>query len=269
MTEKQIRQKVVDTAIKYLGCKESNGSHKKIIDIYNTHKPLAVNYKVQYTDAWCATFVSAIAILCDLTNIIYTECGCGRMIELYKKHGRWEENDAYVPNVGDIIMYDWGDKSATGDNKGYPDHVGYVVSVDGKTIKVIEGNKNDRVAYRTIAVNGRYIRGYCLPDYASIAEPEEEIKEEVKEKAKEEIEVDAKDNANSSKEKLFDGKVTTDLNVREWAGVEYKTVSFSPLKKGTIITVCDVVKADNGEDWYYINHGGKFGFVSSAYVTKK
>ena len=49
MTEKQIRQKVVDTALSYIGCKESNGSHKKIIDLYNSHKPLARGYKVTYT----------------------------------------------------------------------------------------------------------------------------------------------------------------------------------------------------------------------------
>lgn len=37
----------------YLGCKESNGSHKQIIDVYNSHKPLARSYKVKYTGSWC------------------------------------------------------------------------------------------------------------------------------------------------------------------------------------------------------------------------
>ena len=31
MTEKELRQKVVDTAVSYLGCKEANGSHRKIM----------------------------------------------------------------------------------------------------------------------------------------------------------------------------------------------------------------------------------------------
>ena len=35
MTENQLRQKIVDTAVAWLGCKESDGSHKKIIDVYN------------------------------------------------------------------------------------------------------------------------------------------------------------------------------------------------------------------------------------------
>ena len=92
-------------------------------------------------DAWCATFVSFISIQCGLTDIMPTECGCGAMIELYRKLGRWEENDAYVPKVGDIIMYYWNDNGA-GDCTGYPDHVGIVVSVSGNTITVIEANRN-------------------------------------------------------------------------------------------------------------------------------
>lgn len=39
MTEKEIRSKVVEIAKGWLGCKESDGSHKKIIDTYNACKP--------------------------------------------------------------------------------------------------------------------------------------------------------------------------------------------------------------------------------------
>ena len=112
MTEREIRNKVVAMAEAYVGCKESDGSHRKIIDGYNAHKPLARNYKVTYTDAWCATFVSFVAIKCGLTDIMFTECGCGAMINLYKTAGRWQENDAYIPEAGDIIMYDWDDNGA-------------------------------------------------------------------------------------------------------------------------------------------------------------
>lgn len=168
MTEKELRAKVVDTAKSYLGYKESDGTHRKIIDLYNSQKPLPVGYKVTYTDAWCATFVSAVAVKLGLTDIIFPECSCSRMIALYQKAGRWTENDAYVPNPGDIIMYDWQD-NGVGDDTGVADHVGLVCSVDGTKITVIEGNRNDAVGYRTIQVNGLYIRGFCLPDYASKA----------------------------------------------------------------------------------------------------
>ena len=167
-TAAEIRSRVVSRAISFLGCNEADGSHRKIIDLYNSHKPLAAGYKVTYSDAWCDTFVSAVAIAEELTDIIPTECGCDRHIELFKKLGRWVEDDAYVPSPGDYIFYDWQD-SGSGDNTGSSDHVGIVVSVSGNTIKVIEGNKSDAVGYRNIAVNGRYIRGYGVPDYESKA----------------------------------------------------------------------------------------------------
>lgn len=168
MTEKELRQSYVNAAVSYLGCKESDGSHKKIIDLYNSHKPLARNYAVKYTDSWCATFVSSMAIKTGLTDIIPTECGCGQMIQLFQKLGAWVENDAYRPSTGDVIFYDWDD-NGVGDDTGWPEHVGIVVSVSGNTIKIIEGNKSDSVSYREIAVNGRYIRGYGVPKYSSKA----------------------------------------------------------------------------------------------------
>lgn len=171
MTEKQLREKAVAQAVAWVGCKESNGTHKQIIDIYNSVKPIPRGYAVQYDDAWCATFVTAVGIAAGLSNIILRECGCEKMIELYKAAGRWQENDAYVPSAGDVIFYDWQDNGA-GDNTGRSDHVGMVHSVTNGTIKVIEGNKNNAVEYRDIAVNGRYIRGYGLPDYASMATAE-------------------------------------------------------------------------------------------------
>ena len=41
MTEQELRQQVVSIAQGWIGCKESNGTHKPIIDLYNSHKPLA------------------------------------------------------------------------------------------------------------------------------------------------------------------------------------------------------------------------------------
>lgn len=52
---------------------------------------------------------------------------------------------------------------------GVPDHVGIVCEVNGNTMQIIEGNLDDAVGYRTLQVNGHYIRGYGLPDYAKKA----------------------------------------------------------------------------------------------------
>ena len=160
------RSKIVAQARSWIGCKESDGSHKQIIDVYNADKPLPRGYKVSYTDAWCATFVTACAIKCGATDIIPKECSCNKMIELLKGLGCWVENDAYVPAAGDLIFYDWEDKG-TGDNTGVSDHVGIVEKVSGNTITVIEGNYNDACKRRVLNLNGRYIRGYGVPKYDS------------------------------------------------------------------------------------------------------
>lgn len=158
------RQDFVNKAISYLDRNESDGSHKAIIDLYNSITPLPVGYKVKYTDDWCATFVSAVAKACGMTGIVFPECGCERMIKLFQKAGRWQENDAYTPQPGDIIFYDWQD-NGVGDNKGFSDHVGIVVAVNGTVIKLIEGNLSNKVGYRNLLINGKYIRGYGLPDF--------------------------------------------------------------------------------------------------------
>ncbi|UTY39369.1 CHAP domain-containing protein [Allocoprobacillus halotolerans] len=150
---------IINQAKSWIGCKESNGSHKKIIDVYNSQKSLARGYKAKYTDSWCAIFVSACAVKCGATDIIPTECSCGNMIELMKKKGIWIEDDNITPKAGDIIMYDWDKKD------GWPEHVGIVEKVSGKTITVIEGNKSDAVGRRTITVGNASIRGYGRPKY--------------------------------------------------------------------------------------------------------
>lgn len=174
MTETELRQSVVDVMRGWLGWTEANGKFRRIIDLYNTQNPLPRRYPVKYNDEWCAATVTAAGMAAGLQDIIYGECGCGKMIALYEARGLWVEDDAYIPSPGDIIMYDWDD-SGLGDNRGNPDHVGVVEQVVGGTITIVEGNKGGAVARRKLAVNGRYIRGYCVPDYAGKAEEDEEM----------------------------------------------------------------------------------------------
>ena len=164
--EAALRLQIVQTAEGYLGCCEADGSHEGIIDTYNAHQPLAMDYEVQYTDSWCATFVSAVAIECGVTHIIPTECSCQRQIGLFQEIGCWLETDSAIPLPGDILYYDW-DETGLGDCTGWSDHVGIVVGTKWPFVKVIEGNKDDSVSYRYILLNDIHIRGYGKPDYAS------------------------------------------------------------------------------------------------------
>ena len=149
----------------WIGFSEANGKHKQIVDIYNAHKPLALGYVVKYTDSWCDVTISAAAIKSNNVDIIGTECGCERHIQIFKDKGIWIEDGTITPIRGDIILYNWDD--STQPNDGFADHIGAVVSVSGNQIKVIEGNKNDAVSYRYIAVGNGNIRGYARPKYTN------------------------------------------------------------------------------------------------------
>ena len=185
MTENELRQRVCDTARAWLGCREDDGSHRPIIDCYNTISPLPRGYRMSYADPWCAAFVSAVGVKTGLGEILYPECACDPMIALYAQAGRFEERDEAVPRPGDVIFYDWED-SGVGDNRGSSDHVGLVLEVSGNRITVIEGNKSDAVGLRELHIDGRYIRGYGKPDYLSLAdgvEKHEKTEEAVEESA--------------------------------------------------------------------------------------
>lgn len=231
MTEKQLRNKVVSIMQGWLGWNESNGKHKKIIDIYNSHKPLARGYAVKYTDDWFAAAVSAAFISAGLTDIGPTECSCAQMVTLYKKIGRWMEDERYTPNPGDLILYDWGD-NGIGDNTGTPRHVGIVEKVSGGVITAIEGNRNKAVSRRTIAVNGRFIRGYCLPDYAAKVSHSPEICPETASKPTKEIAA-AKSFDSSAKKGLKFSVTASALNVRASASSKSKSNILRSIPKGT------------------------------------
>lgn len=168
--EKALRTGLITAAEEWLGCNEADGTHKAVIDLYNSHEPLAQGYQVQYDDEWCATFVSAAAIRAGLTQIIPTECGCERQIGLFEQLDCWQEEDDYKPLPGDIIYYSRSSSAFTGDCTAWSDHVGIVVGTNGNRIKVIEGNYGERVDYRYIQVNDSIIRGYATPDYSVLTE---------------------------------------------------------------------------------------------------
>ena len=164
------RQAMIAKMQSWIGKNEVDGSFREIIDIYNSHTPRARGYKLQYSDEWCAGTVSAAAIATGNTNAVPLEVSCHYMIEGAKAKGIWVENDSYVPQGGDIILYDWQD-SGIGDNTGNPDHVGVVEYTSGGIIHVIEGNNGEKVARRELSVNGRYIRGFIVPKYSNNTAP--------------------------------------------------------------------------------------------------
>lgn len=163
----------------FLGFSEYNRQYKEIIDIYNSHPPLARGYRVQYTDEWCDTTVSAAAIKAGLTDLIGTECGCEEHVKIFKKKGIWIEDGTVRPKPGYIAVYSW--KKATQPNDAYATHIGVVEYVQGSTFTVIEGNKENKVTRRTIPIGWGYIRGFAAPKYEEKETPKKSVDEVARE----------------------------------------------------------------------------------------
>lgn len=158
------REQAVAQAKAWHGKKESDGSYKEIVDVYNS----AAKEKAGYSWRWCAEYISAIGIKIGADFPI--SASCGEQIRMWKKMGCWVEDDAYVPTPGDIIYYDWDDNGRGDDTTGH-DHTGMVIEVSGNKLKIEEGNKKDAVGTRTMSINGQCIRGYAVPKYDSSVEP--------------------------------------------------------------------------------------------------
>lgn len=163
---KYYRSEVVDLVSSWDGRNEADGTHKYIIDIYNSYSPLPRGTKMLYSYPWCACTWSALAIKLGYTAIMPLEISCYYLIEAAKKMNIWQENDAFVPGLGDAILYDWDD-NGVGDNTGTPDHIGTVIYVNKESgyMVVEEGNYSNAVKKRTIMINGRFIRGFICPKY--------------------------------------------------------------------------------------------------------
>ena len=170
MKENELRNKVRDIINSWVGGQRGGNAHLEILRTYNNHKPLARGYAVQVSDAYCATTVSAAYIAAGIADYTGTECGVEKFVNIAQAKGIWEENDAHIPKVGDAVVYDWDD-NGVGDCKGYSDHIGIVVAVNGaQSFTVAEGNMSGgKIGTRDLSVNGRYIRGFIVPDFAAIA----------------------------------------------------------------------------------------------------
>ena len=148
------RTNAVNQARSWVGCKESNGSHKKIINIFNNYNPKCG--RIGYSTAWCAAFVSAVAIKTGNTGVIPVDCYCPRMLSNFPNKTK---NKKYTPSGGDAVFYDWN-------KNGVPDHVGMIESVSGDSVTAIEGNYSDAVKRRTFKKGYSYLLAYGLPNYS-------------------------------------------------------------------------------------------------------
>lgn len=272
-------QDIINTMAGWIGKSMAKQTHRDIIDIYNDHKPLAVGYKVKYTDDYCDTTLSAAFIKNNAVDLIGgTECGVERHIQLFKKAGIWEQNGSVTPQPGWIITYNWDD--GTQPNDGFADHIGIVEKVEGNTITTIEGNTgNDGVvARKTLKVANGNIRGYAKPKYKNAATapqssekvtPAKTANTDKKLTATSKTSFTRTGKASPARDTYVKAKVTANaLYVRSWAGIEFNALKSIPIiYKDKNVQICDSIQASNGTTWYYIKIDNKiYGFVNYRYV---
>ena len=264
------RNAVVNQMLEWEHYSEQNGKFKVIIDGYNSYLPTAVktgtaNYSMKYSDEWCACASSNAYIACGIGYLFPVECSCPRMVTLAKKMGIWQENDGYVPDPADTVLYDWED-SGKGDNTGTPDHIGIVIAVDKSkgTFVVMEGNKNESVERRTMSIDGKYIRGFITPKFNDSV-PVPAKKEEAKTVAKtyEISKTGAPNKTTCVKWGLLKNnqRVTPRLQPDETA----KACSFAPVEPLTKIEVYDYITT--AQRWAYCKVGGKYGFILASSIS--
>lgn len=255
---------VINTAWAWLGRSMYDGTHIEIIDLYNSHTPLARGYKVGYKDHWCDTFVSAVFIKLGATDLIGTECGVEEHVKIFKAKGIWEENGAITPDPGDIIVFNWDSNSQP--NDGYSDHIGIVESVSDGCIHTIEGNANGVVGRRQYKIGHGNIRGFAKPRYGTGTPASAPVSTPAS--------TPAASSGGINKTPTRYGTVVADvLNVRKWAGVGYPNLTSIPqLTYGASVGICDTIKDTSGNDWHYaiVGKDGSgspvYGFVCAAYV---
>ena len=204
--------------------------------------------------AWCATYQFALELeefgkAQALKNWNMTSSNyCG--YNVFSTEAKFPSSKkGKTPKIGALVIFKQS-------------HMGRVLSINSsaKTFECGEGNTSnaqyDRngnaCAVKTYSWYDSKIKSFCYIDYdgVSTSTPSSSTSSSLNESPK------------------WNGTVTTTLNVRTWAGSENATVSFSPLKSGTSVGICDTIQAKDGSDWYYIEYNGKHGFASAKYITK-
>lgn len=224
-------------------------NHQKFSDIVNNAGLMGCQ-----DQAWCATYQFALELeefgkAQALKNWNMTSSNyCG--YNVFSTEAKFPSSKkGKTPKIGALVIFKQS-------------HMGRVLSINSsaKTFECGEGNTSnaqyDRngnaCAVKTYSWYDSKIKSFCYIDYdgVSTSTPSSSTSSSLNESPK------------------WNGTVTTTLNVRTWAGSENATVSFSPLKTGTTVGICDTIQANDGSDWYYIEYNGKHGFASAKYITK-
>lgn len=253
-------QKVIDIAATQIGYLEKRTNQQLDSKTANAGNN---NYTKYWRDiypqyqgsAWCAAFISwcfmkayglqAAKKMLKHWPFVY----CPTMASLF--------NLKTKPDVGDVVLF-W--------RNGEYAHTGLVVGVSGDLFTTIEGNTSG--ASGVIANGGGVCKKtyniynvtakFCQLDYSLAGEHQTPSSTGT-----------SYSGPDVSHEKRYSAIVTaSELNIRWDCADTGKLCSFSPLKKGTKVQVCDEVTNTSGEKWCFIKYKDLYGFAISDYLQE-
>jgi hypothetical protein len=152
-----ILSKVASTATGEVGTHEGrSGGHWNNKQKYS---PAVPGLEWSNYQAWCATFVSWVAMIAGAAALFPCTASCATGVAWFKKRGRFSE----YPAVGAQVFYGSGGGS----------HTGIVLRYDDTYIWTVEGNTNDSGSAEGDGVYEKkrrrrdsYVYGYGYPAYA-------------------------------------------------------------------------------------------------------
>ncbi len=122
--------------------------------------------------AWCGTFVfwccreAGLNIPLKPAGLKYTFALVETWQEWFKEKGFYHDNDGkFIPQAGDVVMFDWDQKSIDQSDSDWEDHIGIFLRMEGSFYVCAEGNTSNMTAVRkrsaiTIQGFGRIPVGY-------------------------------------------------------------------------------------------------------------
>ena len=143
------------------GLKEGVQVDRAIVNPYNrlTHRHLSSK-----TTAWCAIACVEAQVQGGIQKSkVYKSSGCSQQMAWFKKKKRFKKRGV-KPQASWLVFYNFKKTKKA----GVSTHMGMVTSTDTKKkgyMYVIEGNKNNKVAYRHISYSSKDIIGYGIPYY--------------------------------------------------------------------------------------------------------
>lgn len=248
---------VLTIAKSQLGYRESSRNFKVYDGERKGYTRYGAMFGVPYGD-WCAMFIQFCMHYAEVdTRLMPASPGVPTWVRNVKKIDNYFAAEEYVPNVGDIVFFDWDSKPGDDDKVRDGDHIGLVAevkteektTVDGEKIEVptaivaLEGNSKNEVRYNTYKIDDESLMGYSVI-------PEKPESEEELQKILDELE-GLVDEEEDSKEEELDPTMIVELASFTESGVQVNfSAPLSVFPEGTIDPALNIVEILPGTPEY-------------------